>query len=273
MRKPNLPPCNTFLGSGDFMNYIFNMKKLIPLLLSLTLSACSIMAKVPVTRLESPETTGKEKGSITGEGTLGYQGRANVELTPSYTTTPPSLTNPIIVSPDHRLIGNASAGLADSFDITLALPLRLGAKFQLFGEPRTRADKGNFSVAIALGLSGSKEEETGSSIYSSTQKRFSLSESRYDFALILGYRFSKEVLLYGGPFSVLDDLIVQYSDPATAAPLTTRGRIKSNGYSLGLQARFDTKLFMRIEGTRMKTELGTARSTQNTYGAALGVFL
>lgn len=81
--------------------------------------------------------------------------------------------------------------------------IHLGMKYQFWGDHRESSDKGNFSQAISIGYEtkfsdgGSKEAvQSDFGDYSYWQSDTKI----YDVAWILGYRFNKHVMVYGGPF-------------------------------------------------------------------------
>lgn len=81
--------------------------------------------------------------------------------------------------------------------------IHLGMKYQFWGDHREHSDKGNFSQAISLGYEtkfsdgGSKNEvQSDYGDYSYWQSDTKI----YDIAWILGYRFNRHFMVYGGPF-------------------------------------------------------------------------
>src|SRR5688500_3581837 len=165
--------------------------------LALLLSSCSVMVKTPLNRFESPETRGKSGGV---DGYLGYQGRNEIELTPSVSRRAPDLTHPSSETPGHRLMANASVGLAERFDMSLTLPeARLGAKYQLLGNPHESAEAGNIPLSISTSIAAVSEEETA---YGTIK----LKELVYDLALISGYRINAHWMIYECPLSLWDEL-------------------------------------------------------------------
>jgi hypothetical protein len=238
-------------------------------------SGCAVNAKLPLTRHESPETQGKVDGSFHSEHFAAWQARNEVEFTPDLTLRSPSVTDPSVRTPNHRIMAQSALGIADRFDISLNLPsLRLGLKYQILGEPRSRAEAGNFSLAVSGGGTIAKQEETkGSALLSSSSQFVELKETLADISLIAGYRISKEVLFYGGPFSVWDFVRLRYRSDAVAGERTSNGTIRSLGFNLGLQAQFGATTFLRLEGAGSKTRLGRANVGRGSYGFTFGFYL
>ncbi len=233
-------------------------------------SGCTVVAKLPMTRFETPETEGK---FLAAEGQIGYQGRSEVEFTDDFTVIPPSTTNPSVETPGHRIMANGSLGILNRLDVNLTIPeARLGLKYQFLGAPRTMAEKGNFSAAVSAGISGNDEEETGSPFLSSAVKTYKLHERQYDFALIGGWRFAENLMLYGGPFIVFDKVKTTYTPAPGATAQESSGTIRSLGGNFGVQVMADKNLFVRLEGAGANTKLGNANITNGTYGLSAGMY-
>lgn len=244
------------------------------LTLCLFLPACAITAKLPLTRHESPETQGKPDGKMAAEMQGAYQSRNEVEFTDDYNRRAPSVTAPSVETPGHRIIGQGGLGLLDSLDVTLTLPqLRLGLKYQFLGEPRLRAEKGNFSLAVSAGIATAKEKESSTGIFSTSTQSFELRETVMDGQLIAGYRISKEVLLYGGPFIVFDKVRLDYTSTGGTTSSSSSGTIRSIGGNLGLHVTLDERFFVRAEGAGSKTRLGRANTGRGDYGFSVGMWL
>ncbi|MCO5141668.1 MAG: hypothetical protein M9962_01100 [Oligoflexia bacterium] len=230
------------------------------LALALSLSSCAVTAKFPMTRFETPEATGTGE-RVFAEGLLGYQGRNEVEFTPDYNLRAPTVTNPSVEKPSHRLMGQGYVGLLDWFDIGLTLPnSRLGLKAQLIGEPRLRAEQGNFSAALNGGIAYSREEAS-SRAFSNTTQAFKLTEWQMDAGLALGYRFSKNVLLYTGPFILWDFVKINYQQNTALTGTELNGTIRSVGFNLGTHITLD-RVFFRMEGAGTKTKIGNVNIGQ-----------
>ena len=240
------------------------MKKLGFTLLALITSSCSIMVKTPMNRFESPEARGKSAGI---SGFAAYQGRSEVELTNDFTTTPPSLSSPSVKAPGHRLMANGSIGLGERFDINITLPeTRLGAKFQILGDPLEKAEAGNIPLAINGGVSAVSEKETRTS----SSQSFEMKEIVMDLGLATGYRFNKDVLLYGGPFVLWDKLHSIYT-PSAGTSVDARKTMRVYGVNVGVELGFgNSNGFARLEGAGTQTQLGGTKVGRATYGAAVG---
>jgi hypothetical protein len=242
---------------------------------SIQLCACSITAKLPLTRHETAETQGTQEGRSGVEFQAAYQARNEVEFTSDYNRVAPSVTSPSVKSPGHRVMGTGALAILDSLDVSITAPQsRLSLKYQILGEPRIRAELGNFSLAVSAGIATAKEKESSSGIFSTTTQSFELRETVMDGALIAGYRFSKLVQLYGGPFIVFDKVRLSYTNSAsTITTQNSSGTIRSIGANLGLHLTLSEKVFARAEGAGSKTRLGRANSGRGDFGFSMGLML
>jgi hypothetical protein len=240
------------------------MKKIICCLSVLLASSCSVMVKTPLTRFDSPEARGKA-GRI--GGLLSYQGRNEVELTPSLLLAPPNLVNPSVEVPGHRLMASGSVGATERFDISLSLPdARLGLKYQLLGDTHETSEAGNIPLAISTSIASASQEDTGTATTTITYK---LKELVYDAALISGFRINNLWLIYGGPFILWDDLKTTYRSNSSAASTDNTGTLKTYGANLGVEYTMG-KGFFRVEYAGAKTKIGQTKAGRGTYGLAIG---
>lgn len=250
------------------------MKKILPLLILAFAPGCAVVAKLPMNRFESPEATGRLLGA---EGQVGYQGRNEVVLTNNTAVKGPSFTDPSVETPSHRLMAEGAVGLLERLDVNLTLPAaRLGAKYQLLGSPHDKADKGNTSIAVSAGVGFSHDDDSSPTLapnsLASSQSTYQLDETQWDFALVGGWRAGSDVLIYGGPFTVLDNARTTYTPFTGGVVQNQSGTIKSYGVNIGLQGSIE-KVFFRVEGAGTKTKLGNANIGRATYGAFVGVYL
>jgi hypothetical protein len=231
--------------------------------LTLALTGCSIVAKTPMTRFESPEAIGEQWAP---EAQLAYQGRNEVALTPNFSTRAPSLDNPSVETPGHRIVAIGALGLFERLDISASLPeSRFGLKYQFLGNPFASAEKGNFSASGYGGIASLKEEEAQGGLY------YQLRELQYDLGLVFGYRADHHVLLYSGPFMIWDKMKTNYRTTAGGATTSQEASSRAYGLNLGIQFNKD-KAFLRLEGAGMKTRLGNAYTGRGTYGGSVGTY-
>lgn len=248
------------------------MKKLILFLSAFAgaafVSGCSVVAKIPMNRFESPETRGTPWKL---EGQVAYQGRNEVSFTEDYRFSPPTLSTPSVDTPGHRLMAQGAVSMLERLDVSLTVPdSRLGLKYQIFGSPYESREEGGFPIAVYGGVGLNNEEESGSNLIQPTTSYYKLKETQFDIGLIFGYRASPQALIYSGPFVVWDNIRTTYrtnGGPAVDQQATSR----SLGLNLGLQIDVN-QAFFRLEGAGMKTRLGNADVGRGTYGIAGGVY-
>lgn len=242
------------------------MKKVLFCLAAFSLSSCAVMIKVPLNRLDSPETTGKY-----GKAHMmaGYQGRNELELTPAAGFTSPSLSRPDAQPPGHRLIGNGQLGVGEKLDVSFTLPQsRLGVKYQILGQNQMEAEAGNIPLAATTSISYASEKED--TYYGKSS--LNLREIIYDVALISGYRVNKDWLIYGGPFVLWNRIRSSYRGNSLSASIDEKGTLRSVGANLGAEYT-SNQIFLRAEYAGTKTKLGQSNSGRATYGLAFGVRL
>lgn len=235
-------------------------------------SGCSIMAHTPMTRFESPEVRG-EAWKL--EGQIGYQGRNEIKLTDDFTRRAPNLSAPSVEGPGHRLMGSAATGVHEAIDVSISLPeARLGVKVQLLGDPQNRAAVGNFPLAVYAGFGATGEEESNRSLFvaSAGDATYKLQETSADIGLVLGYRPTQILLLYGGPFIVWNHLKVNHRPSPGAVDTEAEKTARVYGANFGFQVNADERLFLRVEAAGSRTEMGSTTSTRGTYGASLGAY-
>jgi hypothetical protein len=246
------------------------MKKILPLFL--LLAGCSVIAHNPMNRFESPETRGEG-----WEVQVGAQSRNEIELTPDFVVAAPSHSSPSINSPTHALFAQGAVGLGRNFDLSLsALESRIGGKLQVLGAPASEAEAGNFPISIrgGFGWDGSTDSDffnLGSN--NRVERRNEIREIRGDIGLILGYRTSKHILIYGGPFAMWNLIKTKYS-PNTAGSTTIEAEstARSLGFNVGIQGEFADNFFMRLEAAGTKTKMGNADVGRADYGLAGGMY-
>lgn len=236
-------------------------------------NGCSITAHTPMTRFESPETRGE---SWKVEGHVAYQGRNEISLTDNYTFRSPSLSDPSVEGPGHRLMAQAATGVSEQIDISLSLPeARLGIKAQLMGDSRAKAAAGNFPVSVYAGIGANREKESGRGIFAtsgSLDSLYELAETQADIGVVVGYRPTAAILVYGGPFMVWDHLTVTHRPTNSAVSTKTSKTARVYNANLGIQVNTEERIFFRLELAGARTQLGRADSTRATYGAAVGAY-
>jgi hypothetical protein len=199
---------------------------------------------------------------------LAYQGRNELELSPWSYIAPPTLVNPKMESPGHRLVANAELNAFERVAINISLPqARFEAKWQILGDTFHEAKSGNIPLALTSSVAFSHDEDTPNA---SSTNSVALHEVIYDVALISGYRINEKWLIYGGPFILWDEIKSSYKQGPGFGNIDTDGTLRSFGANLGGEYTFG-QAFLRAEFAGTKTRLGQTYSGRGTYGLAMGV--
>jgi hypothetical protein len=219
------------------------------LLLLLLASACSHDLFIPANRFDFPETHGKW---LWGRALVRYQGTTRVEPLPSFTETPPRLTEPTLVTEGGVLNSmglSADSGIKKNLDLFVKMPIApsptlLGVKYQFKGHTYDDRKKGDFALAATLAGGYTRQD---SDLQSDSGKIKVQSQGlAYDAAIVAGYRFKKDLMVYGGPF------YANYSTKGQVAQPTQTFDYNNQGSLLGLNA-------------------GGFQSFNNGFGAAIEV--
>jgi hypothetical protein len=249
------------------------------LLAILILNGCHSTLKVYPLRYESPEVIGQ--GQHQAAISINPEQRVDVGI-----RSPSDFANPTITTeqpedppnfPDNITITNipifeiaywardtasyaasmtdlaSYAGVNDSLDIYLdtqyGTPI-IRAKYQMLGEPASRARAGNLSLALDGGY--------GAELFADKK---GLELNAYDAALIGGFRIADTVLIYGGPYYSRYD----YKD--ANGPSTSR--VESTGTNLGIRFGFGKNDSIYLETSHNSVNAGASRHEGDYYGISL----
>lgn len=145
------------------------------------------------------------------------------------------------------------AGVNDSLDIYIdtqyGSPL-LRAKYQLLGDPASRARAGNFSLAVDGGY--------GMPYFDGLK---GLDSSSYDLAIITGLRFTDHAMIYGGPFYTRYDIKDAHGSSSTT--------LTSEGSNIGLRFGFGKGRSLYIESSSSTVSSGASQLSGVYYGLSL----
>lgn len=173
-----------------------NLAKLFGLTLVLTAaSSCAVSMKMHGNRFESSEVYGKTAFRLKSD----YRGQTNVELTPDYTLYAPNTTSPDI-GPTHNVVLGGGIGIKDRFELGFDTTWGLTGKFQLLGQPKLRADEGNFSLSVLGTIGANSDDQSGTGWFSSNSYKIHMEYTTYSAALLMGYRPDRLINFYFGPF-------------------------------------------------------------------------
>jgi hypothetical protein len=238
--------------------------------------ACATKFYLPGNRFITPESSG---GLFKGDVKLSALGVTQVQVSNSMTSTAPDLT-PVLIKNSSLGLGG-QMGLFENFDVYLngvmGGPGYAGVKVQLLGDPAATAKASNFSLSVAGGgafsntkLSSSENDVQGESI---------LKYSGWEAMVLLGYRPSDILLLYGGPFQSVvnaDVTLKRTQNNVTSVTAEPNGSGEMRGVTAGL--RFGQNFFLNLEVSATETawtrhqpsKLVTEKFTDTAFGAALG---
>ena len=252
------------------------MKKLLQLVMSLIfITSCStrIGVRTPSAQFISPESTGKGlAGEIDIFGALGP--KASVDFRGDRVDNPLRTTEGDIASEGILGLG-ATVGAIPRLDIIAVSPGSkhpnlYGLKYQVLGDPRASASKGNHSLAIVGLIGGGKRTDLNDEAVEITpmddEVEVELSTTATRASLVYGYRRGKNSLLYTGvtystlKFSgkldsenmALDGQRISYSSSAVGA-------------NIGVMIEVGKLLSLKVEASHQK--VNWQRTDSNSFNA------
>lgn len=162
-------------------------------------AGCGINTHLPASRLETPETYGRQ---LAFQVDLGIQGSNSLGLTSDYTLSPVDTESPSYSRSTDLKFG-VGVGVAERFDLAIKTawdsPMQLQGKYQLLGEPRGTARTGNSSLAVTAAI-GNHSQGGNSGDFDGTDDSYDMTAYMADASVIAGYRFTDTGLVFGGPF-------------------------------------------------------------------------
>lgn len=234
--------------------------------LTILLQACAISMKVPISRFETPETTGQIGRFRFG---MGYGTAARTTFTSDYGYASPTTIDPFVDSVQAIGFFNAQAGVLRWLDLEYKAYNYFQAKVQFLGLPEPEATEGMWSGAVTAAFGYEDEDESSREFGGSQTANYQLSQHKTDAALIVGYRIDEIFLVYGGPYMKwieFDGSSKTYA-ASTATPFAGKNRLM--GANAGLRiGHLDRETFI---GVNVFFELGIFQfnvgSTQRTGGS------
>lgn len=235
------------------------MKKFYPLLLLLT--SCAVNYNMPTNRFESPETRGKLKtGFYAGVGK-----GVNVELTPNYSTTWATTTQPNISKTGYTTLG-ADIGVTESIDIGAKYISDLGiagdVKWQYAGNTTDHGFKGALSGYAGIGSETLSESN-------STPSKAELSNMGAGLDALFGYRTGKSLLFYVSHFYDVASYDLKQTRGATSTNF--HGSSRNLGGTGGIILSLFEKINLTAEYARSKATAGNSKTYVSAVGAQLEV--
>ena len=233
------------------------LRKIPALLLALTWVSCSHYY-LPANRLETPEAAGV--GRTARLELVGIQGGSDLQAPPLYIMPGAGSTaapTPVLQAANANYFFGFAPAITDKIDVGVrfqpSAPLLIRGKYQLYGQPEIKADKGNLAAAIMAsgGLTlGGRDASTGNSV----------SFTSFDIALLGGYRVWKNHLFSIGPAYALGSLSG-----------TSPSGISANQLEVNLGYQYSNEsLFLRGEIAWASGSSGQNKITGFFPGALLG---
>jgi hypothetical protein len=174
------------------------MKNFIFLFLFLS-TACSTSVRTLGTRMLSPESNGSK--GVLGGGSVEARLMGNSHTRLNFEND--QLNNHVERREPVSALGVAGdLGIVEKLDLFLILPFNdaitlYGLKYQLLGETRKEAKKGNFSLALEVGHgNGGRSSDESYDFNADNVKKFTVDKTHTEAGLILGYRWTDQILNY-----------------------------------------------------------------------------
>ena len=243
------------------------------------LSSCAVTLNLPTSRFDSPEAKG-EPGKFRLD-MLALEGNESLILTQDYTAQGPNFDNPAIERAGLSYRAAVGFSVLERADIDLKFhwnsPLMLQAKYQILGEPKTRASEGNVSLSWSLAAGRSSDQRSGSSLFErTTAVLMSTRYTVYDTGAILGYRISDATVAYGGPFysyySIEGERTLKpYKGTSTVESFSGSPRVA--GVNLGVEVGVGPSAVFMLEYSYVRTAAGATITNESFAGAEFGFHL
>jgi hypothetical protein len=247
--------------------------KILFLLSLLSLISCSTNVRSLGTRMLSPESQGElGKGAIDAR----IQGNMNSKLNFANDKTQNHVERGV---PSYALGLAGDMGLVRKLDVYAIAPLNdaagvLGLKYQLIGESRKEAKKGNFSVSIAGGFGSSSTEATSSdlTVNGDNVKKLKTDRDLIEGGLIAGYRWADNIVNYVNAYYVNQHVEGKVStDSGVLVNAPFHYNQNSYIYSTGL-IFYNNRLQLKVDYSHMVSNwIKTGSHTASTLNGGIGL--
>jgi hypothetical protein len=248
----------------------------------LILSSCgsTIGVRSPLNSFISPEAAGETfKGEV--NGFLSIASKNNIELDDSSGTIKKTVSQDNEVEDTIGL--NGTMGIIERLDVVVIspgskTPTLLGLKYQVIGQGRTKAVKGNHSLSIValLGNQESTQENDDAVEFVATDEEATgdMQIESTDIRLIYGYRFENRKMVYGGLSSVKINYDVELSSDNLAFDnREISGAASAIGAHLGMAFYAKEAFNLKVEAAGQKIKWDDHKEvTIGTVIASLGLF-
>jgi hypothetical protein len=155
---------------------------------------------------------------------------------------------------DIALFGRASITFASGWQISIQDESddaqSLAIQYQFYGEYADKADKGNFSQSLRLGYERKETDLDYREIY------WQHDSDIFDIYWILGYRLSKNLIVYGGPFYYSGNLDGYYQAKLSEQRQVLDEDGELYGSNIALEYRFDNGFGVASEIVISETSWG-----------------
>jgi hypothetical protein len=128
----------------------------------------------------------------------------------------------------------------------------LAIQYQFYGEYADKSDEGNLSQSLRLGYERKETDLDYGDIHWQHKRDI------FDLSWILGYRFSKNLIVYGGPFYYSGSLDGYYQAGLNEQEQTLEENGEQYGGNIAIEYRFDN-------GFGLATELVVSESSWGKY--------
>lgn len=227
-------------------------------ILLLTASCAKIKITTPSSSFVSPEAQGK---LLSGGVRLQQQGgtEGTVSFDNDSTENPLELRNNVT-----PLSAAADLGILEKLDLVVKGHADAATvymlKFQLAGESRLKAQKGNSSLSIGIGY-GEQEQgksDDSNSVFeaSSDGVEAAISETLLELSLIYGYRPQEDTLTYFGLHAQRQNYDFELSSSSNATLDGEQFDLETWAYgmSLGAVRYFENQYYVNIELSAQRTD-------------------
>jgi len=166
------------------------------------LSGCNSTPKASMStlRLNNPEVNSKP---LKVNLAVGHGSRSEIYLEDENTD-----------SDDINVFARASVSISNGWQVSIQdesdEAYSVAVQYQFYGDNADKADRGNFSQAIRLGYEGKVSGRGDKDTNLENNTYWEHKTNIFDISWILGYRFNKNLIMYGGPFYYNGSLKGQY---------------------------------------------------------------
>lgn len=156
---------------------------------------------------------------------------------------------------DYSVFGRGAISMSNGWQISVQGESddakSLAIQYQFYGEFADKADKGNLSQSLRLGY-----ERNETSFSSGDNSLWKHESDIFDISWILGYRLSKNVIVYGGPFYYTGNLDGDYQNDRSEQREALEEDGEQYGGNIAIEYRFDNGFGVASEFVISETSWG-----------------